>query len=295
MHVDQGAEPGERGFGSLVVVRTVFEQAIATAARGGVGEGEADGVVAEEPVEGIPRLVDPLRVAGRMEGFDAGGDRGMRLDGLLVESGGGPSPAEESAAPHRSEASARRCLQRGQPAEHGEAGVESGPVAGPAAARNECLAEPGVVVRDDIFRPVPVGRGIAAMLVEQAARELRADDRDPPIAIEPSEVFLDPKDAERPCPRARGAEQGVECWREKPHSPGSQSSVPATADAGTQRLERTAQTVVRASAVEPAAIEREKVAKAARLRHEGMSEKHRVVRGGPSRSGRTEAKVVESH
>ena len=38
VHVDEGAEPGERRFGALVVVGAVFEQAVAAAARGRVGE-----------------------------------------------------------------------------------------------------------------------------------------------------------------------------------------------------------------------------------------------------------------
>jgi hypothetical protein len=105
VHVDQGAEPGERRLGSLVVVGAVFEEAVAAAASRRIGEREADDVVTEEPIEGVPRAVAPRRIAGRMAGFDAGGDCGLRLDGLLVESGCGSSPAEKSAAAHRGEAS----------------------------------------------------------------------------------------------------------------------------------------------------------------------------------------------
>ena len=42
-------------------------------------------VVAEEPVEGDARLIEPAALARVPLGFEAGRDHGRRFDGLLVE------------------------------------------------------------------------------------------------------------------------------------------------------------------------------------------------------------------
>ena len=285
MHLDERAEPGERRLGPLVVVGAVLEQAVAAAARGGIAEHEADDVVAEEPVEGVPGAVGPGRVGRGVERLEAGGDRGVGLERLLVEGGGRAALAQEAAVAHRGEPARRRPLHFREPLEQREPRLERLSVARPAAARDERLAEAGVVVGYDLLGPGPVGRGGGPLLVDEPRGEPGPHAGGVAAAIEPAEAILDADDAERPSARARGAVERLERRGEEPHRPGLEARASAAADAGAERRHGPPEAVVGAVVVEPAAVEREKIAKPAGGRHEGVAEE-RGVDGGDAGRGR---------
>src|ERR1039457_5535287 len=85
LHFRQREQEGQRGLGALILAQTVHVQAVPTAAGGRIVERQAQIVSTEEPLERAPRLRDPEHVARRMIRFDAGGNRYLGFDGLLVE------------------------------------------------------------------------------------------------------------------------------------------------------------------------------------------------------------------
>ena len=87
LHLRQRKQKGQGGFGSLVPVDPVYMQPIAAAAGLRRVEFQAQIVPADEPVKGALRLFVPPEVRRGAIGFQTGGDRGLRLDGLLVEIG----------------------------------------------------------------------------------------------------------------------------------------------------------------------------------------------------------------
>src|ERR1017187_6213258 len=84
-HFRQRQEKGQHRFRSLVLVAPVLVQPIATTAGLRGVEFQPEIVPAEEPVEGALRLLIPPRVGCGAVRFQASRDRGLRLDGLLVE------------------------------------------------------------------------------------------------------------------------------------------------------------------------------------------------------------------
>src|ERR1019366_7053063 len=84
-HFRQRQEKGQHGFRSLVFVAPVRVQPVATAAGLAGVEFQPEIVPAEEPVEGALRLFIPPRVGCGAVRRQASRDRGLGLDGLLVE------------------------------------------------------------------------------------------------------------------------------------------------------------------------------------------------------------------
>jgi hypothetical protein len=87
-HFAQRHEVGESRFGPLVKIDAIHVEAVTTTAGGGIIKGEAEIVAAKEPLEGEAGFFVPGGVVGGAIGLEAGGDSGVRLDGLLVEFGG---------------------------------------------------------------------------------------------------------------------------------------------------------------------------------------------------------------
>ena len=81
-----GNDPGERTFGPLIHVEPVRVQPIAAAAGFGIEQADAEFVVAGEPTDRGPSLVEPARFAGDAVRLDARFDKRHRFDGLLVKS-----------------------------------------------------------------------------------------------------------------------------------------------------------------------------------------------------------------
>ncbi len=69
----------------LILAQAIHVQAVAAAAGARVVEREAQIIAAEKPLKRAARFRNPEHVVRGMIRFDAGGDRGLRLDGLLVE------------------------------------------------------------------------------------------------------------------------------------------------------------------------------------------------------------------
>ena len=87
VHLGEGEEEGEGRFGPLVPVDPVLLEAVAAAAGARVVQLLAQVVAAEEPLEGGAGLVQPGGILGGPVRLQAGGDRRVGLDRLLVEPG----------------------------------------------------------------------------------------------------------------------------------------------------------------------------------------------------------------
>ena len=87
LHFRQRKQEGQGGFRSLVSVDAIHMQPIAAAARFRRVEFESQIVPADEPVKGALRVFVPPEVRGGAIGFQTSRNRGLRLDGLLVEIG----------------------------------------------------------------------------------------------------------------------------------------------------------------------------------------------------------------
>src|ERR1039458_8453290 len=98
LHLRQGKQEGEGRFRSQVPVDPIHMQPIVAAASLGRVEFEAEIVPADEPVKGALRLFVPPEVRCGAVGFQAGRNRCLRLDGLLVEIGARAAAAVEPVA-----------------------------------------------------------------------------------------------------------------------------------------------------------------------------------------------------
>ena len=96
VHLGEGEQEGEGRFGPLVPVDPVLLEAVAAAAGAWVVEVLAQVVAAEEPLEGRAGLVQPGGVLGGPVGLQAGRDRRVGLDRLLVELGPLAAPCGRS-------------------------------------------------------------------------------------------------------------------------------------------------------------------------------------------------------
>src|SRR4051812_5738733 len=100
VHLGQGEEEGEGRLGALVPVDPILLEAVAASPGARVVELQAQVVAAEEPLEGDAGLVQPDGLLGGPVGLQAGGDRRVGLDRLLVGPGRLVAPAGEAGAAH---------------------------------------------------------------------------------------------------------------------------------------------------------------------------------------------------
>ena len=116
-HLRQRKQEGQGGFRSLVPVDPIHMQPIAAAACLGRVEFQSEIVPADEPVEGALRLFVPPDVRCGAIGFQTGRDRGLRLNGLLVEIGARAAAAVEPIAANGPKVTLLGHLQFRQPAQ----------------------------------------------------------------------------------------------------------------------------------------------------------------------------------
>lgn len=81
----QREQKGQREFGTLILAQTIRMQPVATTAGAGIVKRQAQIVAAQKPLKRPSRFRHLKHVAGSMLRLDAGGHRGLRFDGLLVE------------------------------------------------------------------------------------------------------------------------------------------------------------------------------------------------------------------
>src|ERR1035437_10429198 len=99
-------------------------QPIVAAASGGKLKAEAEIVPADEPVKGALRVFVPPEVRCGAIGFQAGRNRCLGLNGLLVEIGAGTAAAVEPVAANGPKVTLLGHLQFGQPAQGLESPLE---------------------------------------------------------------------------------------------------------------------------------------------------------------------------
>ena len=85
LHFRERQQERQRGFGALILAQPIHMQAVAAAAGARIVEREAQIIPTEEPLERAPRFRDPERVARCLIRFDAGGNRDLGFDGLLIK------------------------------------------------------------------------------------------------------------------------------------------------------------------------------------------------------------------
>ena len=270
-------------------------EAVAAAAGGGVVEGLAELVAAEEPAEGAVGLQQPEALPGLFERGEAGADGGFGLDGLLIEAGALAIAGVEAFGADGAEEARIVGLLREQPAQRVEAEAGDGVVLEVGAGDDEGVGQLGVGVGEHGLEPGPallrhvadaVVVGLGAVQQQQAVDEAAAGvggDADAALA---AVVLVQAQQREGPGTRGgagagrvdgtgAGAVDGLEAVRgvgveqarqralEALRGPGLQARVVAAADAGAQRPEHAALAVGRAGVLEPVAVEGHEVAEAA--------------------------------
>ena len=83
----QGMKIGQCRFRTLILVGAIGVQAVPATASRRVIHGQIQVVAPAEPIEGPAGFFAPARVPGDSVRFEAGGHRGLGLDGLLIETG----------------------------------------------------------------------------------------------------------------------------------------------------------------------------------------------------------------
>ena len=114
-------------------------------------------VAAEEPVEGALRLLVPPGVGRGAVRFQASRDRGLRLDGLLVEVRACAVAPIESVAANGPQLPMLRGLYAHQPAQRLYAAFVHVILPGGASADNQGVRQLGVVISQPVFKPGPAG------------------------------------------------------------------------------------------------------------------------------------------
>ena len=125
LHFRQRQQKGQRGFRALILAQPVHMEAVAAAAGAGIIQRQAQIIAAEKPLERAARFRHPEHVAGGVIRLDAGGNGGLRLDGLLVELRAFLAAREKSVRADGPERAGIRSLNFDQPAQRFEAGSSS--------------------------------------------------------------------------------------------------------------------------------------------------------------------------
>ena len=131
-------------------------QAIRTAPRNGIDQRHMQVVLAQKPGKRTHRSLPPLFAAVNASRGEARGNCGGRLDRLLVECVGLVVYFAEALGANRSEASGRRSLQRHEPTERPEAGLDIRHRIGRQSGLNQRVRQSRVVVGENVFKPEPI-------------------------------------------------------------------------------------------------------------------------------------------
>src|SRR5689334_14606504 len=97
-HVAQCHQERQRRLRALVAIGAISMEPVATAARGGVVQPLADGVLTEEPVEGAGAVIQPAGIPADVERGETGRGDGAGLNRLLVECCRRTAPRQEAVA-----------------------------------------------------------------------------------------------------------------------------------------------------------------------------------------------------
>ena len=176
-------------------------QTIAAAAGSGVVERKAQIVPTEKPLKCPTRFRDPEHIVRGVIRLDAGGNRHLRLNGLLVKDGAFIAARKESVRTDRAKRTGIRSLDFCQPAQSFEAGLQHRCVVQAVSTENHRVWQLRVRIRNDFFKPVPLVGGGVVVALHEFRRERFADLVRAPVAAEPPQVFVNAD--ERECPRAR--------------------------------------------------------------------------------------------
>ena len=295
LHLAQRQQEGEGRLGPLVEVDAVLLEAVAAAAGLGVVEVQPQVVAAQEPLEGEPGLLEPGGVVGGVVGLEAGRDRGMGLDRLLIELGPLAAAAVEAVAADRPEAARRRLLLVDQPSQGLEPDLRRPRAPARSAGGDQGVRQPGVVVGQDVLEPGPVVvRGPVEQLDQPVAQRV-AHLAGRPRPAEPVEVQADAQQRRGP-PSGRdhlgGRRQRLV---EELRGPELQVPPPRTAHARPQRPERPAIAVVGPDLLQPGAVEAHEVAEPPLRPVEGVIQERGVGRRQPVDLPRALAELLQEH
>src|SRR2546430_2232783 len=158
-------------------------------------------VPAQKPFEREPSLIEPVRIIGCAEGFDAGGDHGVSLNWLLVEMSACLTAAVKSNRTNRAKVAGFRNLEIYQPPKRFESYLKNLRLLRPTTTQNQRVRKLRVVISHDILEPGPVVGRRVAIATHEVGRKGIADLIHQAIAAETAEVFVDANQCKRP--RAR--------------------------------------------------------------------------------------------
>src|SRR5260370_454622 len=176
-------------------------QPIAAAACLGRVEFESEIVPADEPVKGALRMFIPPDVRCGAIGFQTGRDRCLRLNGLLVEIGARAAAAVKPITANGSKVTLLGHLQFRQPAQGQQPPLKYRLLSGCLSAHNQGLRELGVVVRQSLFKPLPVRMRTRFKDLHEPASQCLSGLVDQAVSAQPAQIFMDADQAERPSPR----------------------------------------------------------------------------------------------
>src|ERR1700722_16677775 len=149
-------------------------QSIAAAAGLRHVELQAQIVPSNEPVEGMLRLLIPVEICSCPMGFEAGSNRGLGLNWLLVEVGAGAATLIKPVAADWPQVSLFRRLLACKPTQGLETAVQDSLVTHCPSTHNQRVGESGVVVGKLFLKPVPIGMRMPVIKLHQTRRECLA-------------------------------------------------------------------------------------------------------------------------
>src|SRR5579862_2887936 len=247
-------------------------QPIVAAACLGRVEFQSQIVPANEPVEGALRVLIPTDVGCGAVGFQTSRYRGLRLNGLLIEIGARAATAIEPVAADRLEVTLLGSLDGREPAQGLQPAFQRQWLSGGLAAQYQSVRELRVVVRQLLFKPLPVRmRACLEALHEPASQHLPGLVHHA-ITAQAAQVFMDADQAERPRPRRREPRERWQRQREELSGHHLETPKGRTPHAYAQRPERAPVRVLRSLFVEPATVKAHVVVEAIGLEIEGMME-----------------------
>src|ERR1019366_6065663 len=143
------------------------------------------------------------------------------------------------------------------------------------SAQNQGTRELRVVVRQFLFKPLPVRMRTRFEDLHEPASKCLPGLVDQAVAAQPAQIFMDADQAERPRPRRSEPRQRGQRQREELSSHHLEAPVGRTPHAYAQRPERPPMTVLRPLFVQPAPVKTQVVVEALRLEIESVMEESR--------------------